>query len=180
MERKGARERIIGTFTDMVEEMPLEQIRIQDLIVRSGVSKSTFYRYFQDKYDVMDQVYQSATDSLVQELPALTNWKTWSYQFFAHIRQHKKFYRSLISYKGQNSLQESMALYFSRNSKTDIYQKLGCDKLTEELDFAVEAFNYVCAFANIKWICEGCVWPDDVLLGYIEQCIPDCLRPFYK
>ena len=55
MERKGARERIIGTFTDMVEEMPLEQIRIQDLIVRSGVSKSTFYRYFQDKYDVMDR-----------------------------------------------------------------------------------------------------------------------------
>lgn len=48
------RQRIFDAFNELLNHMPFEKITVEMIINQSGVSKSTFYRYFHDKYDVLN------------------------------------------------------------------------------------------------------------------------------
>ena len=48
------RQRIFDAFNELLNHMPFEKITVEMIINQSGVSKSTFYRYFHDKYDDLE------------------------------------------------------------------------------------------------------------------------------
>ncbi len=95
-------------------------------------------------------------------------------------KENKKAFRNIVAYQGQNSFYQFMADYFATNIRNAVQKKLGQTELTEELDFAIEMTAHRGAFAMIKWIRGNCEIDEDVLLGYVRGCIPDCLRPFYE
>lgn len=47
---------IIKAYVDLMSEMPYEKIRVKQLVERCGVARSTFYQYFQDSYDLLEQL----------------------------------------------------------------------------------------------------------------------------
>lgn len=46
---------IKNTFYSMYRSMPLEKIRVKELAALSGVSRSTFYFYYEDVYDLYNE-----------------------------------------------------------------------------------------------------------------------------
>ena len=42
-------------------------ITVADIIAEADVSKATFYRYFHDKYDVMNSNYKELLDGMMPE-----------------------------------------------------------------------------------------------------------------
>lgn len=77
---------LMMALLDLLAEMPFEKISLTDLCRVSMISRSTFYRYFEDKYDLLhycvnmyieglrpveDLIYFKSTDSLRQFLEYL-------------------------------------------------------------------------------------------------------------
>ena len=77
---------LMKALLDLLAEMPFEKISLTDLCRVSMISRSTFYRYFEDKYDLLhycvnmyieglrpveDLIYFKSTDSLRQFLEYL-------------------------------------------------------------------------------------------------------------
>ncbi|AMB96522.1 TetR/AcrR family transcriptional regulator [Aerococcus urinae] len=52
-----AKDKIITAYYDLVVESRSPDISVDQIIKKSGTSRSTFYRNFLDKYDVMNQVF---------------------------------------------------------------------------------------------------------------------------
>ena len=50
MEKASARERIAGACMALLETTSLESMKTQDLMEKAGISRSTFYRLFADKF----------------------------------------------------------------------------------------------------------------------------------
>ena len=48
------KDHILSTFNRLLREYQFEDISIKMIIDSSGVSKSTFYRHYLDKYDVIN------------------------------------------------------------------------------------------------------------------------------
>ena len=180
MPSKGKRESIIEAFMSMIEEMPLESIRVEDLIERANTSKTTFYRLFRDKYDVMNSIYLLESQRVVEENPDLRNWKDWTYADFEHIRQHKGFYRSIISYNGQNSFRDTIKQYFGKNIMRQIKTEYQTREIPEQIVFAVEVMMEVAAFAMIWWVNGNCQIPAQTLTEYVEDCIPESIRRYFN
>ncbi len=44
---------LTNTLIEMMEEAPFEDIRVSDLCDRAMVRKSTFYKHFADKYELL-------------------------------------------------------------------------------------------------------------------------------
>jgi len=47
---------LITTFSDLLETKSFDNIRIQDLCEKANVRRSTFYRHFNDKYDLLNHI----------------------------------------------------------------------------------------------------------------------------
>lgn len=99
----------------MLEDTPLENLRIQELCVQAGVSKATFYCLFPDKYEVGNWIYKSRVDRIISEHPYLRCWSDWTMLNFSEMLKHRRFFRNIASYRGQNSFLEFLASYYYAN-----------------------------------------------------------------
>lgn len=65
--KKSSRDLLFDTFFELSQLKRLDDVTIADILEQSGVSRSTFYRHFTDKYDLMSQFYQEQIASLYQQ-----------------------------------------------------------------------------------------------------------------
>ena len=54
---------ILHAFDRLVERVGFSKITVSMLVKEAGVSRATFYRYFTDKYDVMNYNYKQMVDT---------------------------------------------------------------------------------------------------------------------
>jgi AcrR family transcriptional regulator len=87
---------------DLIEERGFEALTVGELTTRAMVSRAAFYRNYQDKYNLVEQIFDEAMDDLLgavgdlgQEHPAGI-WVT----FFEHIAQYERLYRALLGKNG--------------------------------------------------------------------------------
>ncbi|GCF11601.1 TetR/AcrR family transcriptional regulator [Dictyobacter arantiisoli] len=87
---------------DLIEERGFDALTVSEIIERAMVSRTAFYRHYQDKYDLVEQIFEEAMSALLnavgelgQEHPAEI-WVT----FFEHIAVYARLYRALLGSKG--------------------------------------------------------------------------------
>ncbi len=172
------REKIAESLMNMLNTTSLEDLRIQELCERAGISKSTFYRLFTDKYDLAFWIYKNQADQVVNDFPDLSKWSEWTYRIFDVILKNKIFYRNYASYRGQNSLFECLLWYYQQN--TFKYRKKRDTEMTEDQRFALYAFSVAGAQATVDWILNGFSPSVETFQHRMELCVPECIREFYK
>jgi len=89
---------------ELIEERGFEALTIGEITERAMVSRAAFYRNYQDKYDLVEQIFEEAMSALFSavregelgvEHPAEV-WVT----FFEHIAEFERLYRALLGSKG--------------------------------------------------------------------------------
>ncbi len=40
-----------SAIKELIKENPLDKITVTDIVLKAGMTRQTFYRYFKDKYD---------------------------------------------------------------------------------------------------------------------------------
>jgi len=178
MQRENAKERIEQACLELLKTMSLESLRTQELIERAGVSRSTFYRLYQDKYEVANGIYKKQTEKIIQDMPSLKDWKEWSYILHSYMREHRQFFRNIASYRGQNSFGEFLCQYFTSNVLRLRANKE--EELTEDQRYAVRAFSLIGAQSTVDWILNDFKPDDETLIRRNEACIPECIRHLYE
>jgi AcrR family transcriptional regulator len=87
---------------ELIEERGFEALTIGELTSRAMVSRAAFYRTYQDKYDLVEQIFEEAMSALlnaVGELGLEHPPESWV-KFFEHIAQYERLYRALLGRKG--------------------------------------------------------------------------------
>src|SRR5436190_11447445 len=86
----------------LIEERGFDALTVGELTERAMVSRAAFYRNYQDKYDLVEQIFEEAMSTLFgaigelgQEHPA----DVWV-RFFEQIAQYDRLYRALLGKKG--------------------------------------------------------------------------------
>ncbi len=87
---------------ELIEDRGFEALTIGEITERAMVSRAAFYRNYQDKYDLVEQVFEEAMSTLLgaikdlgQEHPA----EVWV-AFFEHIASYERLYRALLGRSG--------------------------------------------------------------------------------
>jgi AcrR family transcriptional regulator len=86
----------------LIEERGFNNLTVGELTERAMVSRAAFYRSYQDKYDLVEQIFEEAMSTLFnaigefgREHPA----DVWI-RFFEQIAQYDRLYRALLGKKG--------------------------------------------------------------------------------
>lgn len=135
-------------------------VAVQDIAERAMVNRATFYRHYEDKYDLVrrclqDLLAEMPTADLLEvaraypaELPPAT------VQFFRHISRHVPFYRAMLGRGGMPSFKEQLQASIERG----VRQELGalgerCDPTLVPLDL-VPNFIAGAAVGVLAWWLE--------------------------
>jgi AcrR family transcriptional regulator len=107
---------------ELIEERDFEALTIGELTERAMVSRAAFYRNYQDKYDLVEQIFEEAMSNLlnaVGELGREHPAEVWV-KFFEHIAEYDRLYRALLGKKGSPWFARKM-----RASLTDLIKESG-------------------------------------------------------
>jgi AcrR family transcriptional regulator len=86
----------------LIEERGFETLTIGEITERAMVSRAAFYRNYQDKYDLVEQIFEEAMSALLNAVGDLGHEhpaEIWV-QFFEHIASYNRLYRALLGSKG--------------------------------------------------------------------------------
>ncbi len=87
---------------ELIEERGFDSLTVGEITGRALVSRAAFYRNYQDKYDLVEQIFAEAMQALfaaISEPEIIHSPQTWE-RFFDHIAQYERLYRALLGRKG--------------------------------------------------------------------------------
>jgi len=86
----------------LIEERGFESITVGEISTRAQISRATFYRLYQDKYDLVEQIFAEATRTLFEAVlePGSAHPPEIWVHFFEHIGQYNRLYRALLGRRG--------------------------------------------------------------------------------
>jgi len=117
------------SFSNALKEILLdkkfEDVTVTDIIDVSGLSRSTFYRHFQDKYELANWHFTLLSDLFAEcEYSSAEMGSENIVKIIRHIEEDRLLYRQLLQYRGQNSLDEHY-IKSSIQIARDIYKRAG-------------------------------------------------------
>ncbi len=89
---------------ELIEERSFDALTVGEITERAMVSRAAFYRNYQDKYDLVEQIFEEAMSSLFNAVGDLGREhppQVWV-KFFEHIAEYERLYRALLGRKGSS------------------------------------------------------------------------------
>ncbi len=90
----------------LMQTIPLERISVSDIVEHAGLGRNTFYYHFQDKYALVNWIFESEATGLLRQRLTAENWDAQFHAIEDYLRANKVFYCNALAYSGQNSLKD--------------------------------------------------------------------------
>ncbi len=105
--REARSRRLLGAaLIELMQEKRYTDITVQDIIDRADVGRTTFYKHFQDKEDLLVSNLEVILDNFIHHMDnggdeqALLS----TADFFRHVKEHQALYKAMLSGQGMDLL----------------------------------------------------------------------------
>lgn len=162
------RQNLIDAFWALYCEKRIEKITVKEITQKAGYNRGTFYEYFTDVYDVMEQIEDSLIPA-VHELPPISipneNMGAPLDMFMALYEQNSKYYSVLLGDKGDPAFASKL-----KNSTKPIISKAFLGKYDidpVEFDFILEFILSAMIGIMSYWFRRDKILPAEELVSLI-------------
>ena len=146
--------RLADAMKSCMGKMSVEKITVKEIVDACGTTRQTFYRNFQDKYDLINWYFDKI---LLESFEHMGQGKTiyeGLVRKFQYIEQESAFFRAAFRTDEQNCLKEhdfELILQFYK----DLIARRTSRPLGEELQFLLEMYCQGSVYMTVKWILTG-------------------------
>ena len=152
---------IMESFLRLLNEKKFDKITIKDIVSDCGVSRKTFYYYFEDIYDILEKYMADLTDESIKNIDNVQTFETELIRLIGFITENKRavyhIYNSVSRDKLEDYLYESSLPVI----KAIILKKLDNSPYSSD---DIDIISKVCANAFtgsiLRWIKDG--MPDNI------------------
>ena len=103
---------LANTLFEILEKTDFAKISVNDICIKAGISRATFYMYFEDKYDLTKFAFGQMSKKIFEDSPS-KNEESIINQSIKTISQHKESIRNLI-FGNSTDLTDVTADYFAK------------------------------------------------------------------
>ena len=119
------RSRLGNSLIALIQEKPIDEVTLREVLDRAGVGRSTFYVHYRDKDDLflseLEQGLEMWTTTLSRQ-QEISNRVAPVAEFFAHVASAKRLYRALVNSGRIEAFFELAQGYFARGIEQRIKQ----------------------------------------------------------
>ena len=155
----------------------VEKITVKEIVDACGTTRQTFYRHFQDKYDLVNWYFDKlAQQSIKQMGVSLTLEEGLTYKF-AFVRAEKDFFTAAFKSSDCNSIFDYDLKLITDYYTNRIVQKTG-KPLESDDQFLLEMYCQGSMDMTFKWVIEGMVMEPAEFAKLLIDAIPEKLRHY--
>ena len=119
----------------------LDRITIAEICENAGISRQTFYRHFESKYDIPWWHSIFCRQFYLNEIGRTIDWKTGYYHHLRLIAQERDFYRKSIQYSINTPFGQTVMPENRRTVLLDTLENYRHVTVDENMRFIVEVFS---------------------------------------
>ena len=143
--------RLAEAMKECMKKAPVEKITVKEITEECGVTRQTFYRNFQDKYDLINWYFDKLLAKSFEHMGMGKTVYDALVKKFTYIQEEQTFFAAAFRYDEQNSLrQHDFELIL------DFYEKLICEKTgkvpAENIHFLLEMYCQSSIYMTVKWV----------------------------
>lgn len=180
MVRISTKEKITNALEQILTKKSFVDISVGDICDEIGISRTTFYRYFQDKYECMNWVYQNQIRMILDKNQKIDDWKTLVYDVVYALYDRKEFFTKVCSYKEQNSLMDCIYECGYNYCEDMLLKELGISELTPELHWSSAMYMKGSIFLLESWLRDGCRESPDFIVKMQCDNIPVTIAKYFR
>ncbi len=167
---------LTSSFKELIMQVPFEKLTIKMITDGAGVIRPTFYKHFQDKYEVLEWILKKNIKDNIQVLIDNNMEEDIFRLLCSCLEKERAFYKKLYAIEGPNSFEELMYQYIFDlfSGLLDKYPMKSPDKLAILSKDAVARFYTFGLTDSLKyWIVHDTDCTSDQLTeayNYIIRC----------
>lgn len=167
------RKAIVAAFNRLIAKSEIEKITTQRIAAEAGVSKATFYRYFKDKYDVLNYNYQELLDSALEQCD---NYRDLFFLLYSFARDEWTDFRRAFYTTGVNSFENFVYAYSKSVVEQITTQNRAGAALTPEENLQVDVLCYGISYMYKKWTLGQYSLDPDAAADTLFALMPESLK----
>ena len=177
--KKSTKDILAEALEAVLRTKSFHKISVGDIADQCGVSRTTFYRHFQDKYECMNWVYQRQIAEIVAENKELASWQNLNMQITEFIYDKRDFFANVARYKEQNSLMECIYKCGIDYAVTQIRKELNGAPIPEKETYAIDMYIYGSVKAIEHWLNDDCKGGAELLADVLNEGVPVILSKYF-
>ena len=177
--RDGMKYRLADAMKICMKSSPVEKITVKESVGECGTTRQTFYRNFQDKYDLINWYFDRI---LLESFRYMGEGET-IYEGlvnkFRYIEQEKLFFKAAFRTDEQNCLKEhdfQLILDFYRKR---IEEKTKAP-VPDHLQFLLEMYCQGSVYMTVRWLLENKEQTPEELAGNLIDAMPRQLAEAFE
>jgi AcrR family transcriptional regulator len=160
----------------LMAEREFETISVKEICDRAMVHRTTFYKHYEDKYDLLARGMQQTHEMLLAELELVGKNSSSYTQFFAHVATHECFYRVMLCGNGVGSFQVRLQNHFADSITTEM-QRLEKRGRRFPVPLSLLAQFYAGALLNSLtwWFSQGLSSSPEQMGNYVKSLLGETI-----
>ncbi|MDO5812748.1 MAG: TetR/AcrR family transcriptional regulator C-terminal domain-containing protein [Bacillota bacterium] len=161
----------------LIKTQPLDKITVTDIVSQAGKTRQTFYRHFQDKYDLVNWYFEKLVLKSFEEMRQGGSLQEALNLKFAFIEQEHAFFKEAFKSNDYNNLVHYDFCCIYDFYKKFIYKKTGKD-LPKDIDFLLNMYCRGSVDMTVDWVLNDMPIKKEEIVQYLIEAIPDKLEAY--
>ncbi|MDR0500408.1 MAG: TetR/AcrR family transcriptional regulator [Coriobacteriales bacterium] len=155
---------------------PIKTLTVSDICAACSISRQTFYKYFDSKYDISYWYVYYCDSVTLTEIGRSLTWHDGVLGFFTLLRREQTFF----SFSVENGLPDhnlQPANIHRQDILTETLRDYRHIQITAELTFYIRTFADLFDRSIQSWFSSGMKLTPEEFAAYITNCVP---KPLYE
>ena len=167
--------RLMEAMEQLMKKNPFDSISMSDILKLSGVSRSTFYRRYADKYDLLNQNYQKLLDKTLMQISFGMSYKKCFFALYNALKSYPSFFKNALASNEKDGL-KSYIFTTSYKVFDELMRKQGLDM--DSIYNRILLIGYLSGSLEVTciWAERGMKEPLDQLFRVSYELMPHEIR----
>lgn len=152
---------------EFLKTQPLDKISVGSICEKCGMNRKSFYYHFQDKYDLINWIYDTEFIEIIKQKEYASNIDLVQ-DICEYFYNNRSFYQKTLRMEGQNSFSDyfrDILILFLTEDLADAFT--GEPSVKPFAEFYADAL--LCAIK--KWLMKKDCEPPREFVGFLKKCL---------
>ncbi len=174
VKRKTTKDLLAESLRELTKTYPFERITVKDIVQNCGFSSTTFYHHFQDKYQLVEWIYQTESRQFVDQISDTYTWRDSALNTVIVFRDQIDYYRS---YFRSDGLAANLNMITYAEAVDTIKKLHGEESINDEILFLLKLYLNGVNKMTIEWIMdEKTTMSPEQFIDLIMEAMPEKIK----
>ncbi len=153
---KYTKKAMMDTFLELLETKSVDKITVKDIVETCGINRNTFYYYYADIYELMEDVLMTQTEEGVKKIGDCSSFYEEYVNTAALVINYKQAILHLFNSKTRDAFEQYLETIIINFIERFVRKAAdGHNLLDEDITYISRFYAYSVTGSMIQWIKDG-------------------------